>query len=160
MRTLEIVKLPKKTLRELSHDVDVKTIKSPEMKKLIKLMFLTMKKVRGVGLAAPQIGKNINLFVVDKDLAASAHMPSVFFNSKITAFSKEEEMMEEGCLSVVDDVGMVKRALGVKISAIDDKGRAFDGELFGLPARVLQHESDHLKGVLIVDKMIKINPEK
>lgn len=155
MQPLDIVKLPETILRRKSKNVDPASIKNSETKKLLKRMFLTMKAANGIGLAAPQIGKNINLFIMDKELAKISEMPAVFFNAKITERSKEEEIMEEGCLSVFGETGMIRRASKIKISATNDRGKEFTMEIHGLPARVLQHEMDHILGILIVDKMIK-----
>ena len=119
-------------------------------------MFYTMKKVQGVGLAAPQIDKNINLFVIDKELAKINNVPAAYFNAKIIKTSPEEEIMEEGCLSVPDRHGLVKRAQKIKLTATDETGKEFTANLDGFIARVIQHELDHINGILIVDKIIEV----
>lgn len=154
MKELEIITIPKKTLRQPSKNIE--NISSAELKKIIRRMFYTMKKVQGVGLAAPQIDKNINLFVIDKELAKINNVPAAYFNAKIIKTSPEEEIMEEGCLSVPDRHGLVKRAQKIKLTATDETGKEFTANLDGFIARVIQHELDHINGILIVDKIIEV----
>mgnify|MGYP001569929268 CR=1 FL=1 len=109
----------------------------------------------GIGLAAPQIGLTINAFVISKDVAKQFGIPSAYINPKIVSVSQKEEIMEEGCLSVPGLLGLVKRARTITITAHDEKGKQFTVIASDLAARIMQHELDHLKGTLIVDKFIK-----
>lgn len=109
-----------------------------------------MKLDNGVGIAAPQVSKSIQLIVVNmKD------QPLVLINPKIILKSIRKELGEEGCLSVPGVFGMVKRSKTVRVKALNQKG----GKLFlkakGMLARVLQHEIDHLLGILFIDKVVR-----
>jgi len=148
-----IVQLPTPLLRENS--TDVVNISPSEIKKLLKLMHRSMEENNGVGLAAPQIGLNINVFVISKDVAKQYGIPTAYINPSIDSSSKKEEIMEEGCLSVPGLFGLVKRAQSVTVSANDPAGKRFTVAVNDLPARIMQHETDHLRGTLIVDKFIK-----
>jgi peptide deformylase len=119
-----------------------------EILNLIKGMTETMLKLDGVGLAACQIGKNIRLFVVNPNLSEKW----IFINPEITKISKKTELMEEGCLSLPNVFVKTKRAKSIKIKAIDEKGKEFKIKARDMLARVIQHELDHLNGILIIDK--------
>ncbi len=108
----------------------------------------TMYKNNGVGLSACQIGKNIRLFVLPKKLSKKW----AFINPEIIKISKKEEAIKEGCLSLPGVFVPVKRAKSVKVKAIDENGKEFKLKAKNLLARVIQHENDHLNGVLITDK--------
>jgi len=115
---------------------------------LAKNMLETMIKNNGIGLSACQIGKNIRMFVVPKELSKKW----LFINPEIIKISKKTEVMEEGCLSLPEIFVSVKRAKSVKIKAIDENGKEFKLKAKNLLARVIQHENDHLDGILITDK--------
>ncbi|PJE57652.1 MAG: peptide deformylase [Candidatus Portnoybacteria bacterium CG10_big_fil_rev_8_21_14_0_10_38_18] len=114
---------------------------------LIKDMIETMFKLDGVGLAACQVGKNIQLFVVNPKLSKKY----IFINPEIIKISKKTEAMEEGCLSLPNVFIKIKRARSLKIKAIDENGKQFKLKAKDMLARVIQHEIDHLNGKLIVD---------
>lgn len=138
----------------------------PELAKLIGDMFETMKFSEGVGLAAPQIGLSIRIFVVDatgsgpeeegieteEDLS---DFKKVFINPKITKYEGEPWTFNEGCLSIPDLREDVDRPEKVRIKYYDEAFNYHDEEFDGVKARIIQHEYDHLEGVLFVDK---INP--
>jgi len=138
----------------------------PELAKLIADMFETMRFSEGVGLAAPQIGLSIRLFVVDatgsgpeeegieteEDLS---DFKKVFINPKITRYEGEPWTFNEGCLSIPDLREDVDRPEKVRIKYYDEAFKFHDEEFDGVKARIIQHEYDHLEGVLFVDK---INP--
>lgn len=105
---------------------------------------------RGIGLAAPQVGENIELVVVDSDPAGERGTPLFLFNPKIVA-SEGAESAEEGCLSLPDHFASVERATRVVVQALDREGRPITMEANGLLARCLQHEMDHLQGRLVLD---------
>lgn len=116
--------------------------------KLIKDMLDTMYAFDGVGLAAPQIGISKRIIVIDV-----GEGPLVLVNP-VLLDSRGEEVDVEGCLSIPDKRFYIKRATHVEVSGLDEKGRAVRLEAEGLLARALQHEMDHLDGILIVDRMI------
>ncbi len=138
---------------------DAKPVKenSEELQQLIDDMFETMYNSNGVGLAAPQIGKSIRLFVVDTDVMTEELEeeenvgPLVFINPEIVKTDGNEIKMEEGCLSIPDVRDDVNRPEMVEVSYLD---RNFNKHLIrteGWLSRVIQHEYDHLKGVLFLD---------
>jgi len=111
-------------------------------------MVLTMRKANGIGLAAIQVGLDARVIVVDtKDGALG------FINPEIIERSKEFEIGEEGCLSVPGQFGMVKRSKEITLSAFDEDGNEVIFDAKGLFARVLQHEVDHLNGILFIDAL-------
>ncbi|MBU2564206.1 peptide deformylase [Patescibacteria group bacterium] len=112
---------------------------------LIENMTETMIKNQGIGLAASQVGKNIRLFILPKGLIKNY----IFINPKILKMSKKMETMEEGCLSLSGIEIKIQRPESIKIKATDEKNKQFKLKLKGLPARIFQHEIDHLDGKLI-----------
>lgn len=116
---------------------------------LIKDMFETLDANPGIGLAAPQIGVNLRLFVIKLDDG----IPRVFINPEITATSAERSMYEEGCLSIPGLWADVSRPKAVSVFAYDAKGRPFNLDAEGLLARCIQHEYDHLDGKLFIDRL-------
>jgi len=127
---------------------------TPEILDLIKEMKETLKNAEnGVGLAAPQIGVNIRLFVIIDELVKDDH--SVFINPEITQVSKKTATEEEGCLSLPGDWRELPRADKVTIKAVDENGKKFKMKAKGILARLMLHEVDHLDGVLFVDHLKK-----
>ncbi len=128
---------------------DIKQV-TPEVVKLVNDMLETMYAYKGVGLAAPQVGVNKNLVVVDVGDVSGKHELVVLINPVL--LSKEGiEIMEEGCLSCPRVSVKVKRAKKTVVQAINQKGEKIIREDSGFLARAIQHEMDHLKGKLIVD---------
>lgn len=129
----------------------VKDSNSAEIKELIADMIATMKKVNGIGLAAPQVGVSRRLFVVgmkDKNY--------VFINPITKDISDDKTPFEEGCLSVKEIWGPVVRPKKLTIKAVDENGNQVKIRAKGLLARIIQHEMDHLDGGLFIDKAEKI----
>lgn len=122
----------------------------PDIKQLIADMIETMKNAKGIGIAAPQVGKSLRIIIVNTD-----DEPTVLVNPAITRFSWRKFIDEEGCLSVPGKFGLVKRAKSIKVEALDENGESFEFKTKDLLARVIQHEIDHLDGVLFIDKVIK-----
>jgi peptide deformylase len=120
-----------------------------ELRTLVKDMFETMYDAKGVGLAAPQIGKNIRLAIID-----IGDDPLVFINPKITKKSGKETC-DEGCLSFPGLSEKVERAVRVVVDYTDLDGDRYEMEAEGLLARAIQHELDHLDGVVFVDRISK-----
>lgn len=130
----------------------------PELPKLIEDMFATMYATDGVGLAAPQIGKDIRLFVVDATPFADVDKTAtgfkkVFINPEIYEVSEEEVLLNEGCLSVPGIHEDVYRPETIRINYLDENFVEHDVELTGWPARVVQHEYDHLDGIVFTDRL-------
>lgn len=133
-------------LREVAEPV---TIIDDQLKQMIKDMFETMVQAKGLGLAAPQVGIRQRFFIIEFD-----EHKWVFINPKILKASGKESA-EEGCLSVLGLREIVQRASKVTCRATDLNGSEFEVEAEGLMARAIQHEIDHLDGVLFVDRISK-----
>jgi len=145
MAKLTVKKYPDKILQQKSHEVD--DILSKKIQHLIKDMRETMVAHKGIGLAAPQVGKNIRLFIVNtKDGYLT------WINPKILSSSFKKEVSEEGCLSIPDFFCDIKRSVRIKVSAYNEFGKKITFRALGLYARVIQHEIDHLDGILIIDR--------
>ena len=129
---------------------------SESLQDLITDMFETMYNSSGVGLAAPQVGELLRLFVMDADavteeLDETDLGPMVFINPKIVELTGEDVKMEEGCLSIPDVRDDVKRPLNVKLQYYDRDFNKQESEFSGWISRIIQHEHDHLEGVLFLD---------
>ncbi|MBI5765813.1 peptide deformylase [Candidatus Falkowbacteria bacterium] len=147
---LKIITQPNPILRKKSRAV--KDILTQKIQELIPQMAETMVNHDGVGLAAPQIGKNIRLITVNhKDRVLA------IINPKIARKSFIKEWCEEGCLSVPDKFGEVKRSKSIIIEYFDEKNNQKILKAPGLLARVIQHEIDHLDGILFIDKARKLH---
>lgn len=130
----------------------------PELKKLVADMHETMHASRGVGLAAPQIGLPLRMFVIDlspyaEDEPELANSKYAFINPEIYWEDEEEVEMEEGCLSIPGLSEDVFRPERVRIRWVDEDFAAHDAEFGGMAARVIQHEYDHLDGTMFVDRL-------
>lgn len=145
-----IVKEPEKILREKLKEVREIT---PQIKALISDMRKMVIEARGVGLAANQVGQDMQVFVIDKKLAEENGVPDAYINPEITERSREQVELEEGCLSIPDYWAQVNRAKKIKLKALDENGKKIKIKARGFLARVLQHEYDHLQGVLIKDRI-------
>lgn len=115
---------------------------------LVADLLATMEAEGGVGLAAPQAGKSVRVFV-----AGVSGGPRAFINPEITSRSRERVMWEEGCLSLPRLLGDVQRPKRVTVTALDAAGQRFELKADDLLARVIQHEVDHLDGILFPDRM-------
>ncbi len=125
---------------------------TPQIRGLAERMFEVMYGARGLGLAAPQVGVSQRVFIVDVEPEEGVRVKRVFVNPVLVA--KEGSMIgEEGCLSIPGLYADVKRAARVVLEALDETGTPFRVEAEGMLARVLQHELDHLDGVLFVDRL-------
>ena len=147
--TREILKYPDPRLREVAKPVAAVT---PEIQALVDDMAETMYESQGCGLAATQIGENHRIFVVD---CAGEDEPSdfrVFINPEIVN-AEGDQLWNEGCLSFPGVSEEIKRAERVRVRALDRSGKPFEIEADGLLAVAVQHELDHLNGVLMIDKL-------
>ena len=143
MSILDIRVLGDPILREDTRPVDEIT---DELRTLAKNMFETMDLARGIGLAAPQIGRNERLAVIGVD-----QQRFVIVNPEIVDADSKTAKAEEGCLSIPDIYGDVERPVRVRVRALDLEGKPFEVEAADLLARCLQHEIDHLHGKLFID---------
>lgn len=147
---MEIVKEPNQILHQKLAEVSEII---PEIKELIAGMREKMVEAEGVGLAANQVGENLRIFVIDKKLAEENKVPDAFVNPEISGYSREKDEMEEGCLSIPDYFVAIPRPKKIKIKALDENGQKIRFKAKGFLARVLQHETDHLNGLLIKDRL-------
>lgn len=152
-----ILQLPDPVLRKVSAPVEKI---DAETKKLIADMFETMYDAPGVGLAAIQIGVPKRVVTIDATRGDDEKDPMVFINPEIVKASEETDMKEEGCLSIVDFYEEVERAAAVTVRYMDEKGAKKEIEAEGLLARALQHEIDHLNGVLFIDHLSKLKRDR
>ena len=137
----------------------------PNLGKLIDDMWETMYAAQGVGLAAPQIGESIRLFVVDGSPFANdksidnieqrelKSFKKVFINPEITAYSGPQEAFNEGCLSIPDVREDVTRLTTIEIEYYNEKFEQVKEEYSGISSRIIQHEYDHIEGILFTDKL-------
>ena len=156
-KILDITKYPSESLRIPSIDVPLTDIKKPEMKELLADMKHTMVKLDGAGLAAPQIGMNIRIVVINDEKSGKIFW---MINPKITKKSWGQEVDEEGCLSVVDEKGKiiygpVSRHKKVTCIYFDENGDKKKIQSEKMLARIIQHETDHLDGILFIDRLEK-----
>ena len=154
MSILKVARMGHPVLRERARPLDKSDIKSVSVQKLIDDMLDTMHEYHGVGLAAPQVHEGLRLFValLDDDPDAKSEAV-VIINPEITANTPDVEEGWEGCLSIPDIRGMVPRYTDIRVKALDRTGRNIELTLRNFPARVAQHETDHLEGVLFFDRM-------
>ena len=157
MAIRDILVLPDKRLRNVSKPVE--TI-DQETRALVADMFDTMYDAPGIGLAAIQIG--VPLRIVTMDLAGKDEdkQPQVFINPEILAETDEINVHEEGCLSIPDYYEEVERPAGVTARYIDLDGKIHEVEATGILATCLQHEIDHLNGVLFIDHLSKLKRDR
>lgn len=120
---------------------------------LVDDMIETCRSANGIGLAAPQIGQSIRLCIINLEHLGLA--PFALVNPKITKKSWKKVEMEEGCLSIPGVFGIVKRPQNIKVKAQNLTGEESEFEADGLLSRVIQHEVDHLNGILFTSKMIR-----
>ncbi|WP_169392724.1 MULTISPECIES: peptide deformylase [Psychrobacter] len=155
MTLLPILSYPDPRLRTIAAPVKVvdETIKT-----LIKDMLATMYDAQGIGLAATQVDHHVQVIVMD--LSEDKNTPMVFINPKVTPLVDEKQPYEEGCLSVPDVYDNVERPTKVRIEALDENGEALDIEATGLLAVCIQHEMDHLNGVIFVDYLSRLKQSR
>ncbi len=151
MAILTLVKLPDASLKKKAVPVNPQEIPTRAFQKFLDDMIQTMHEANGIGLAAVQVGDPRDMAIVDtKDGEV------VLINPVILRYGLRKEIGEEGCLSVPHTWAHVKRSKYVRCCALDRDGRMQDIKAKGLFARVIQHEYDHLQGVLIVDRAIRV----
>lgn len=157
MALLPILAYPDPRLRTIASPVEMidDTIKT-----LIDDMFETMYEAKGIGLAATQVDRHVRVVVMD--LAKDGEPPAqqVFINPTVTPLTDELVPYQEGCLSIPEVYDDIKRPARVKINALDRDGKPFEIDADGLLAVCIQHELDHLNGVLFVDYLSRLKQDR
>jgi peptide deformylase len=157
MALREIIVLPDKRLRLKSEPV--KRIDAG-IRKLVEDMFETMYDAPGIGLAAIQVAVPKRVVTLDLAKKEGTHEPRVFINPELTWSSEEKATYEEGCLSIPEYYEEVERPAQVKVKYLDLDGKAQEIEANGLLATCLQHEIDHLNGILFIDHISKLKRDR
>jgi len=157
MAILKVARMGHPVLRAKARAIPRGDIKSAAVQKLIDDLIETMVEYHGVGLAAPQIHESLRVFVAavagDDGEPTAEREPLVVINPEITPVGGETVEDWEGCLSIPDIRGRVPRAREIKVRAFDRNGERLELRAHDFPARVIQHEADHLDGVLFFDRM-------
>ena len=153
----EIITEGHPTLRKVAKKVSPSELADPIFQQMLDDMFETMYGAPGIGLAAPQINISKRIFTIDLQDEVEEHGPLVVINPKFTVTEGDIEATE-GCLSVPGMVGEMNRFERVVCTAIDRHGKKIELVADGLFARCLQHEMDHLNGILYIDKAQNIRP--
>jgi len=152
MSVRPIVRLGHPALRTPARPVDPSRIADPEVQSLVDEMVETMNEAHGVGLAASQVGEEVQIFVYQA--SGPPEIPlRVVINPMITPRSGDLVYDWEGCLSIPDLRGLVPRHPEVRVRGLDREGQPLDYLAAGLEARIVQHEFDHLNGVIFLDRM-------
>lgn len=146
--SLQIVNYPDPVLRRKAAELDAVT---DEVREVAARMIELMHEAGGVGLAAPQVGLSWRMFVAND--TGEPGNDRVFINPILHNPGRQTEVREEGCLSIPNVTAEVTRPGSITIQAVDEKGQQVLLTAEGLPARIWQHETDHLDGVLIIDRM-------
>lgn len=157
MAILKVARMGHPVLRSRARPIDPGQITSPPIQQLIDDMFETMQEYQGVGLAAPQVHESLRVFVAgfapdDEDSARGVPMMALI-NPEISPVGEEIVDDWEGCLSIPDIRGRVPRSRQISVRAYDRRGKRVEIKASGFTARVIQHETDHLDGVLFFDRM-------
>ncbi len=149
----DIVFEPNEILHRRSADLTPEQINTPKIQKFIKDMIETMYAKDGVGLAAVQVGESMQLCVIAKNFNdLNPNQDLCLINPTWTKATRHTNWDEEGCLSVPGIYGKVKRYTNLKVKALDSKGRPLEFNASDFFARIIQHESDHLNGILFIEK--------
>jgi len=164
MAILKVARLGHPVLRTKAKPVPVSEITSPGVQRLIDDMFETMREYSGIGLAAPQVHVSSRIFVAGlrpsqaiQEMSDDHEMPFItLINPEITLVPGAPDEGWEGCLSIPDMRGLVPRAAEIRVRAHDRTGKRIEISAKGLPARVIQHENDHLDGILFFDRMLTL----
>jgi peptide deformylase len=163
MALLKVARMGHPVLRARARPVDPGHIRSAGIQQLIDDLFETMREYQGVGLAAPQVHEGLRLFVAgippardgeEVDDEDAERVPLIaLINPEITVLGNDVAEDWEGCLSIPEIRGRVPRAQHISVRAFDRRGKRVEIEASGFTARVIQHETDHLDGVLFFDRM-------
>src|SRR3989344_5004860 len=154
---LEITKEPNPLLHRVSKNLTAEEISSKETGEFLANLIETMYAKDGVGIASVQVGNPIQLCVIAKNFTPEKLNDLVLINPKFTKASVLRSWDEEGCLSVPNIYGSVRRFKKIKVSALNTKGEPIEFVATEFFARIIQHEIDHLNGVLFIDKAKKLH---
>jgi peptide deformylase len=160
MAILKVARMGHPVLRAKARQIDRTELKGAPAQRLIDDMIETMVEYHGVGLAAPQVHESVRIFVAALDPGDEngnenepEPEPIVIVNPEVSVVGSDVVEDWEGCLSIPDIRGRVPRAKEIKVRAFDRKGERFELRAHGFSARVIQHEADHLDGILFLDRM-------
>ena len=154
MSILKVARMGHPVLRRKARPLEPDEIRSPAFQQLIDDMFETMAECQGIGLAAPQVHEDVRLFVAGYDDAEPQGVPRmVLINPEIAIVDDTVTEEWEGCLSIPEIRGRVPRAREIRVRALDRAGKRIEVKARGYTARVIQHETDHLDGILFLDRM-------
>jgi peptide deformylase len=152
---LDIAQLGQPVLRQIAAEVPIEQVGDPKFQEFLGAMFQTLEHHKGAGLAAPQVFVGARVFlaaIIPPDVEDDPPGVVAFINPKITPLSEETTDAWEGCLSFPELLVRVRRHRAVRIDYIDINGQPAALELEDFPARVVQHEFDHLEGILTIDR--------
>ncbi len=153
MAILKVARMGHPVLRARAHPVDPGAVGSQVIQKLIDDMIETMNEYQGIGLAAPQVHESLRLFVAGIEGEEDRLPPMVLVNPEVLPQGRSDAEDWEGCLSIPDLRGRVRRPDEILLRGLDRHGAPFEMKARGYPARVIQHEIDHLDGILFLDRM-------
>ncbi len=161
MAKLAIVQHPHPTLRQSAHEVTPNTLQDKKFQQFIQDLMETLESQypQGAGLSANQVDQLYRVFVINVEIDENNFFKQVFINPEITDMSTATATDWEGCLSFIgpdgepDQWGQVKRALAIKLRAVDPSGEPIELQASHFLARLIQHEIDHLNGILFIDKL-------
>jgi peptide deformylase len=153
MAKLPIIYMPDPILRETALPVEQV---NEDTRRLLDDMLETMYAAPGIGLAGPQVGVGRRLLVMDPSGKDEAPEPLALINPEILELAEERQIGEEGCLSIPDIFADVERPAWVRVRYVDREGKLAERRFEGRPAVILQHEVDHLNGVLFIDHLSKL----
>ena len=154
MAILDVLSFPDERLRTVAKPVEEV---NDEIKQLVSDMFETMKDENGIGLAATQVNRHVQVVVMD--VSEDQNEPRVFINPEIVR-KDGSTISEEGCLSVPGNYAKVERAEAITVKALDENGDTFELDAEGLLAICIQHELDHLKGKLFIDYLSPLKRQR
>jgi len=157
MSILKVARLGHPVLRQPARRLAPSEVADPGFQRLIDDMFETMHEYEGIGLAAPQVHERVHLFVAGAEDPEVEVPPIVMVNPEISPIGEATEDDWEGCLSIPDIRGRVPRATEIRIRSLDRHGGEQSMTASGFAARVIQHETDHLNGILFLDRMTSLD---
>jgi len=156
MAVLPILKIPDPVLRKKAKPVERV---DAELRRLVDDMLATMYEAPGIGLAAPQVGVLRRLIVMDPTKDEAPKSPILMVNPEILERSEEMRVHDEGCLSIPDFTAEIERPAKTRVSYIDLQGKKQEAKLEGIWSTLVQHEIDHLNGVLFIDYLSRLKRE-
>jgi peptide deformylase len=154
MSILKVARMGHPVLRQKARAIEPKELKTVPLQKFIDDMIQTMDEYSGIGLAAPQVHEGLRIFVAHLDPEGRAHgEPIAVINPEVAIVGSDVIEGWEGCLSIPDIRGRVPRSAQIRVKALDRHGKRIEINAQDFPARVIQHETDHLNGILFFDRM-------